>query len=84
MIYSKEIEFNNSPDFKIGKYLYMGMGDCNGHRVCISVAYKIDYCIKKANQFVEASKGQITFIKVNKVKVGKLKECDTLIIKNIQ
>ena len=81
MIYSNEIKFTQSPDFKLGEYLYMGMGMCNGHSVCISVAYKIDYCAKKANQFVEASGGQITFDKINKIKVGELAKCDELILK---
>lgn len=50
----------------------MGMADCNGHRVCISVAYKLDYCVKKAIQFEQASNGLVTLLKVNKVKTGEL------------
>lgn len=50
----------------------MGMADCNGHRVCISVAYKLDYCVKKAVQFESASNGLVALLKVNKVKVGEL------------
>jgi hypothetical protein len=38
----------------------------------MSVAYKIDYCIKKAKQFEELVGGEVTFYKVNKVKVGEL------------
>ena len=51
-------------------YLYMGMGMCNGHRVCMSVAYKMDYCIDKAIQFEEASNDIVKFDHVNKVKYG--------------
>ena len=50
----------------------MGMGKCKEQTVCMSVAYKIDYCIKKAKQFEELVGGEVTFYKVNKVKVGKL------------
>ena len=45
------------------------------HRVCISVAYKIEYCIKKAKQFAEADPN-VKFTHVNKVKVGELEPCE--------
>ena len=50
----------------------MGMGKCKEQTVCMSVAYKIDYCIKKAKQFEEIVGGEVRFYKVNKVKIGKL------------
>ena len=50
----------------------MGMGKCKEQTVCMSVAYKIDYCIKKAKQFEELVGGEVRFYKVNKVKVGEL------------
>ena len=50
----------------------MGMGKCKEETVCMSVAYKIDYCIKKAKQFEELVGGEVKFYKVNKVKVGEL------------
>lgn len=50
----------------------MGMGKCKEQTVCMSVAYKIDYCIKKAKQFEELVGGEVRFYKVNKVKIGKL------------
>ena len=50
----------------------MGMGKCEEQTVCMSVAYKIDYCIKKAKQFEELVGGEVRFYKVNKVKVGEL------------
>lgn len=63
---------NNEP--KLGEYIYMGMGKvkANGHRVCMSVAYKIDYCVKKALQFERAVEYAVVYDKVNKVKVGNL------------
>ena len=50
----------------------MGMGKCKEQTVCMSVAYKIDYCIKKAKQFEELVGGEVMFYKINKVKVGEL------------
>ena len=76
-----ELQLKNREDFKLGEYLYMGMALCNGHRVVISVAYKIDYCIKKAIQFLEAD-SNIVFTHINKVKVGETTHCDQFIINN--
>lgn len=76
-----EILYKNSTDFVLGKYLYMGMGLCKDHRVVISVAYKIDYCIKKAIQFSEAD-SNIIFTHINKVRVGETVPCSQFIIKN--
>ena len=76
-----EILYKNSADFKLGKYLYMSMGLCKDHRVVISVAYKIDYCIKKAIQFLEVD-SNITFTHINKVLVGETTHCTQFIIKN--
>lgn len=76
-----EILYKNSTDFVLGKYIYMGMGLCKDHRVVISVAYKIDYCIKKAIQFLEVDPN-ITFTHINKVLVGETTHCNQFIIKN--
>ena len=51
------------------------MGLVGEHRVCISVGYKIEYCIKKAKQFAEADPN-VKFTHVNKVKVGELEACE--------
>ena len=64
----------DSDDFNIGEHIYMGMGLTNGHRVVMSVGYKIDYCIKKAVEF-QRYNNNVTFTHVNKVKVGELQEC---------
>lgn len=55
-----------------GDYIYMGMASCNGHRACISVAYNLDYCVKKAIQFEDASSGLVALEHVNKVETGSL------------
>ena len=51
----------------------MGMGKVKEQTVCIAVAYKIDYSIKKALQFEEAD-ANVVFTHINKVKIGELKE----------
>ena len=69
-----EVQFTRSLEFRLGEYLYMGMGIVKNQRVCIAVAYKIDYCIKKALQFEEAD-SNVIFTHINKVKVGELERC---------
>lgn len=76
---NNEVNYSKSSDFKLGEYIYMGMGMVKNHRVCISVAYKVDYCIKKAKQFQEIDRNVI-FTHINKVKVGELEECKKIII----
>ena len=56
----------------------MGMGECKEQLVCVSVAYKVDYCIKKAKQFEELTDGLVKFKKINKVKVGETVKTLTL------
>ncbi len=69
-----EVQFTRSNDFQLGEYIYMGMGKVKEQTVCIAVAYKIDYCIKKALQFEEVD-AQVTFTHINKVKIGELERC---------
>jgi len=76
-----EIEHIQSADFHLGEYIYMGMGLTKGHRVCMSVAYKIDYCIKKAKQFEEMNE-EVTFTHINKVKVGELERSKKILLTN--
>ncbi|WP_374445561.1 hypothetical protein [Epilithonimonas sp.] len=74
-----EIEQSKSDNFQLGEYIYMGMGLTQGHRVCMSVAYKIDYCIKKAKQFEEIN-NDVTFTHINKVKVGELERSKKILL----
>lgn len=71
----KELVYIAGEDFVLGKFIYMGMGLVRGRRVCLAVAYKIDYCYKKAKEF-EAIDSNVQFTHINKVKVGDLMECD--------
>lgn len=70
-------------EVKLGEYIYMGMGKCAGETVCLSVAYKVDYCIKKAKKFEELSGGVVTFTGINKVKVGEVEAEEKLNIEGI-
>lgn len=74
-----EIDSTNSPSFIRGQYIYMGMGKLRERTVCISVAYKIDYCIKKAQQFAKDDPN-IYFSHINKIKVGELVACGKFLI----
>ena len=67
----QELDYIKSSEFKLGEYIYMGMGLAGDHEVCMSVGYKIDYAIKKARQFEEADPN-VKLTHVNKVKIGKL------------
>ena len=67
----EELVWIHSTDFRLGEYIYMGMGILNGRKVCIAVAYKIDYCIKKGLQFCDEDPN-VEFSHINKVKVGEL------------
>ena len=82
MTYSEELELTKQKDFILGEYIYMGMGKCNGVTVCMSVAYKIDYCVRKARGFEDNANGIVIFCKVNKIKAGESEKCDELIMSN--
>lgn len=79
MIYFNELAAVEHEDFKLGKYIYMGMGKCANHTVCISIGYKINYCLKKGMEF-EKIDNSINFYKINKILIGKLQPCDYLLI----
>ena len=67
----QELNYIKSSEFKLGEYIYMGMGLAGDREVCLSVGYKIDYTIKKARQFEEADPN-VKLTHINKVKIGKL------------
>lgn len=70
----EEVKHIYGGDFQMGEHIYMGMGKLNGRTVCLSVAYKIDYCFKKATQFVEED-NNLRFSHINKVRVGETSPC---------
>ncbi len=72
---AREIELNNQSSFTLGSYLYMGMALKKNKKVCISVAYRIDYCIKKIDEFMSLD-DDIVFIHISKIKTGELKAID--------
>ncbi len=50
------------------------MGVVKEHKVCLSVAYKVDYCLRKAREFEKLDEN-VTFTHISKVKVGELEKC---------
>lgn len=76
-----EVEYNVSEEFQLGEYIYMGMGLVGEHRVCIAVAYQINYCVKKSLQFILAD-SNVKFTHINKVKVGEIEACKKFLIKH--
>lgn len=67
----EELEYiYNNDEFRAAQFLYMAMGNVWDHRVCIWVAYKIDYAIKKALQFIKHDEN-VSFTHINKVRVGE-------------
>jgi hypothetical protein len=62
----------------LGEYLYLAMGECNGHKVVMGIGYTYDYADKKAKQFEEASQGKVKYIDVSVVKSGDKEKCKTL------
>ena len=67
----QELDYIKSDEFRLGEFIYMGMGKVGDYEVCLSVGYKIDYALKKARQFEEADPN-VKLTHINKVKVGKL------------
>ena len=55
----------------LGKYIYMGMGTCRGHIICLSIGYNLDYATKKALQFQSLLPNDIQFDSVNQVLIGQ-------------
>lgn len=70
----QEIQINRAPNYQLGSYLYLGMALKNNKKVCISVGYKIDYCIKKIDEFM-ALDPSLQFCHISKIKTGALKAC---------
>lgn len=65
-----EIRFNTYTDYKLGDWLYLGMAEKSGKKICISVGYTLNYCIKKSNEFLELD-DDISFLHISKIKTGE-------------
>ncbi len=55
----------------LGDFLYLGMGNCNGHKVVMSVGYTPEYADKKAKQFEEVSNNTVKYIDISVIKTGE-------------
>lgn len=63
---------------KLGDYLYLAMGFCNGHKVVMGVGYTPEYALKKAIEFQNISKGLVVFEDISKIKNGEKIKCETI------
>lgn len=63
---------------ELGEYLYLAMGECNGHKVVMAVGYSPEYADKKAKQFEEESKGTVTYLDISEIKTGEKVKCSTI------
>lgn len=61
----------------LGTYLYLAMGDYDGHKVVMAVGYTPEYANKKAKQFEEKCCGTIKYIDISVVKTGEKVKCKT-------
>lgn len=62
----------------LGEYLYLAMGECNGHKVVMGIGYTYEYADKKAKQFEKASSGTVKYLDVSVVKTGDKAKCRTM------
>lgn len=63
---------------ELGEYLYLAMGQCNGHKVIMGIGYTYEYADKKAKQFEAASCGAVQYLDVSVVKRGDKVKCRTI------
>lgn len=61
----------NKTEPVLGEFLYLGMGECNGHKVVMSVGYTLEYADKKAKQFEEVSNQSVRYIDISVIKTGE-------------
>lgn len=65
-------------NYTLGDYLYLAMGECNGHKVVMGIGYTYEYADKKAKQFEKASSGAVKYLDVSVVKTGDKSKCRTM------
>ncbi|BFO67512.1 hypothetical protein [Chryseobacterium sp. KCF3-3] len=62
----------------LGEYLFLAMGECNGHKVVMGIGYTHEYADKKAKQFESSSGGVVKYIDISVIKTGDKEKCKTL------
>jgi len=65
-------------NYTLGEYLYLAMGECNGHKVVMGIGYTYEYADKKAKQFEKASSGAVKYLDVSVLKTGDKSKCRTM------
>lgn len=69
---------DNEVQTKLGEFLYLAMGDCDGQKVVMGIGYTYDYADKKAKQFEVVAKGKVKYMDVSVVRCGEKEKCKTL------
>lgn len=75
---SDEIALIDSPDFELGKYIYLGQVRTeDGATAVVSVAYKANYAARKLKENLQTLKPGTKIVQcyLRKVRVGKTDDC---------
>ena len=75
---SDEIALIDSPDFELGKYIYLGQVRTeDGAAAVVSVAYKANYAARKLKENLQALKPGTKIVQcyLRKVRVGETDDC---------
>jgi hypothetical protein len=62
----------------LGTFLYLAMGECDGHKVIMGVGYTPEYANKKAIQFESKMGGKIVYKDISVIRTGEKMKCNTL------
>lgn len=75
---SDEIALIDSPDFELGKYIYLGQVRTeDGATAVVSVAYKANYATRKLKENLQVLKPGTKIVQcyLRKVRVGETDDC---------
>lgn len=75
---SDEIALIDSPDFELGKYIYLGQVRTeDGATAVVSVAYKANYATRKLKENLQTLKPGTKIVQcyLRKVRVGETDDC---------
>lgn len=75
---SDEIALIDSPDFELGKYIYLGQVRTeDGATAVVSVAYKANYVARKLKENLQVLKPSTKIVQcyLRKVRVGETDDC---------
>ena len=80
---SDEIALIDSPDFELGKYIYLSQVQTeDGATAVVSVAYKANYATRKLKENLQALKPSTKIVQcyLRKVRVGETDDCGRILL----